>query len=226
MIKIVSARSAYGVSLASYLLDTASLLIVVAYNMRLSFPFSTYGENLFLVIQNIVITFFILLFSNRNRAYIAAFIVTTGLISVILGSPLVPIGLLRVLLTLSIPLSLSSKIPQILINHREKSTGQLSAVLVFVSLAGCIARLFTTQTETGDRTMWWSFALTAAFNAIIAVQMGIYWKATNINKNRSDSPILLTSRRKSPISAKAPITPPLSSPARKVSGVRYTRKVD
>jgi mannose-P-dolichol utilization defect protein 1 len=53
IIKIVNSKSARGVSLASYLLDTASLLIVVAYNVRSHFPFSTYGENLFLTIQNV-----------------------------------------------------------------------------------------------------------------------------------------------------------------------------
>jgi mannose-P-dolichol utilization defect protein 1 len=55
IIKILQSHSARGLSLTSYLLDTASLLIVVAYNARLRFPFSTYGENAFLSIQNVVI---------------------------------------------------------------------------------------------------------------------------------------------------------------------------
>ena len=55
IIKLVSSRSASGLSLVSYLLDTASLLITVAYNSRQDFPFSTYGENAFLAIQNVVI---------------------------------------------------------------------------------------------------------------------------------------------------------------------------
>ena len=45
IIKIVRSRSASGLSLSSYLLDTASLLLTVAYNVRLDFPLSTYGEN-------------------------------------------------------------------------------------------------------------------------------------------------------------------------------------
>lgn len=55
ILKILRSGSARGISLASYLLDTASLAIVVAYNMRQKFSFSTYGENVFLTIQNIVI---------------------------------------------------------------------------------------------------------------------------------------------------------------------------
>ena len=45
ILKIVKHKSARGLSLSSYLLDTASLLLVDVYNVRLQFPFSTYGEN-------------------------------------------------------------------------------------------------------------------------------------------------------------------------------------
>lgn len=52
---------------------------------------------------------------------------------------------LSFLQTLTVPLSLSSKVPQIVSNFRNGSTGQLSAFLVFNSLAGyaCILRLPT-----------------------------------------------------------------------------------
>lgn len=53
ILKIVRGRSARGLSLASYLLDSASLGITVAYNVRLEFPWSTYGENCFLLVQNV-----------------------------------------------------------------------------------------------------------------------------------------------------------------------------
>ena len=51
--KIVRARSARGISLSSYLLDTASTAIYVAYVVRNEFPWSTYGETVFLLIQNV-----------------------------------------------------------------------------------------------------------------------------------------------------------------------------
>lgn len=75
----------------------------------------------------------------------------------------------------AIPLSLSSKVPQIVSNARLGSTGQLSAFLVFNSLAGCLARVFTTATETGDRILWLGFVGAAALNAVLAVQMALYW---------------------------------------------------
>lgn len=82
---------------------------------------------------------------------------------------------LQVLQASSIPLALAAKVPQILSNFRLGSTGQLSAFLVLNSLLGTLARVFTTSQETGDSLLWWGFASTAALNAVIALQMVLYW---------------------------------------------------
>ena len=63
-----------------------------------------------------------------------------GSLAYALASPsLVPAATLSFLQTLTIPISLSSKVPQIVENYKAKSTGQLSAFLVVNSLAGCVA---------------------------------------------------------------------------------------
>lgn len=46
IVTIVQAKSARGLSLSSYLLDTASLVFFNTYNLRLGFPLVSYGENL------------------------------------------------------------------------------------------------------------------------------------------------------------------------------------
>lgn len=70
--KIVSARSARGLSFTAYALETLGYAISLAYAARSGFPFSTYGENLFMTAQNIVITLLILLYAptgaGRSRA--------------------------------------------------------------------------------------------------------------------------------------------------------------
>lgn len=92
-----------------------------------------------------------------------------------LSSPsLVPQSLLSTLQTLTIPLSLSSKVPQIVSNFRNRSTGQLSAFLVFNSLAGCLARVFTSMTETNDPVLILGFAGAALLNAVLALQFFAY----------------------------------------------------
>jgi mannose-P-dolichol utilization defect protein 1 len=53
IISVVSSGSAKGLSLSSYVLDTAATAITVAYNIRKENPFSTYGELGFLLVQNV-----------------------------------------------------------------------------------------------------------------------------------------------------------------------------
>lgn len=73
------------------------------------------------------------------------------------------------------PISLLSKAPQIVSNHRLKSTGTLSAFAVFNALLGCLARVFTTATEVKDPVVLWGFILAAILNAVIVCQMIAYW---------------------------------------------------
>lgn len=73
--KIMSTKSARGLSLSAYvrsdavslltrqILETVSYTITLAYNTRSGFPFSTYGENLFITIQNMAITLMILFYT-------------------------------------------------------------------------------------------------------------------------------------------------------------------
>ncbi|KAM0750967.1 mannose-P-dolichol utilization defect 1 protein [Meredithblackwellia eburnea MCA 4105] len=176
IIKIVSNKSAKGLSLSSYVLDTASLGITVAYNLRNGFPWSTYGENVFLLAQNVVITILITAFSSSSfRLPILASLLILSVASSYYLSNLATIPTLQFLAASCIPLSLLSKVPQILTNFRNSSTGQLSAFLVFNSLIGCLARVFTTMTETGDNVLWWGFVLAAGLNAVLALQMAAYW---------------------------------------------------
>ena len=77
----------------------------------------------------------------------------------------------------TLPLSLSSKAPQIISNYRNRSTGNLSAFAVFNALLGCIARLFTTKQEVGDPLIFWGFASAGVLNAVLAAQMLMYWRS-------------------------------------------------
>ena len=75
----------------------------------------------------------------------------------------------------TLPLSLFSKLPQILQNHRARSTGQLSTFAVVSQIGGCAARLFTTSQEVNDPLMAAGFALALVLNLVMGIQMYVYW---------------------------------------------------
>lgn len=90
------------------------------------------------------------------------------------SSTLIPPHLLSFLQACTIPISLASKVPQMLELNRDKAPGQLSSIVVFAQLLGTIARVFTTLTETDDQLLFWGFSLATIFNLIIAVQVSLF----------------------------------------------------
>lgn len=175
ILTILRNQSAQGLSLTSYLLETFSYFITLSYNLRQGNPFSTFGEIMFICIQNIVITSLIFYY-GRQTGLLVAVLAALGGIFYSLNSPqLVPQALMSSLYAATIPLTLTSKVPQIYSNFKNKSTGQLSVFTVVNYFAGSAARVFTTMTELDDPLMLFGNLLATTFNAILVLQVILYW---------------------------------------------------
>ncbi|GBC24499.2 mannose-P-dolichol utilization defect 1 protein [Rhizophagus irregularis DAOM 181602=DAOM 197198] len=109
--------------------------------------------------------------------------ITIVAISYVLGSSsIINDAFLSYLQALTIPFSISSKIPQIIINHKNSSTGQLSSFAVFGFTAGSLARIFTTLSEVDDSLLLSGYILGSIFNIILTIQMINYWNTEKIEK--------------------------------------------
>lgn len=226
--------------MTAYVLETLGYAINLAYSARNSFPFSTYGENLFLTIQNVAITYLILQYptptltstsSPRNpHAHFPAFTAVTLLTGLALVFS--PARILALLQLSTLPIALFSKLPQIAQNQRARSTGQLSAVAVGAQTLGCLARLFTTATEVDDILVAGGFALALLLNLVVAIQMVAFWgQGQGIEKARIPEKPILTApvpvREKVEIQVPQPLSPRTSSPAPQSAGARrWARKID
>lgn len=137
VLNLVRSRSAAGVSFLSYLLETASYLVSLAYNVRHGFPFSTYGETALILGQNVVIAVLVLNYSGR--AGLAALFVAAlaAAASALFSGALVDMALLGWLQAGAGTLGVASKVPQILAIWQEGGTGQLSAFTVSCPLLSC-----------------------------------------------------------------------------------------
>src|SRR5204863_110166 len=151
-------------------------------NFRQENPFSTYGELLFLTIQNIIILLLILNYSGRSRdLYLTGLTIVAT--SYTLGSPtIINDAFLSFLQAITIPISLFSKIPQIITNYKSSSTGQLSSFAVFGFTAGSLARIFTTLSEIDDTLILTGYILASVFNIILTIQMIMYWNVEKVEK--------------------------------------------
>ncbi|KAJ2550370.1 hypothetical protein EV175_004097 [Coemansia sp. RSA 1933] len=177
LFKIINAKSVAGISLASYVLEVVANIVTIAYNFRKGYPFTTYGEALFIGIQNYVITLLILLLTGRANVGVATGAVLLVFTYAMFDAGLVGGAMLSAFYGLTIPLVIFSRIPQIYAIHKNKYTGQLSAFAVFNYFFGTAARLFTTIVEVDDSLVLLGAILAVAANGVLAAQMLYYWNA-------------------------------------------------
>jgi mannose-P-dolichol utilization defect 1 len=212
LLKLVNAKSGGGLSITGYVLETIGYIVTLAYNVRLKFPFSTYGETAFISVQNILILLLVLHYAGKDVVALAATGVAVAAAYALFDPKLVSYNNLKILQGLSIPLSLASKVPQIITNYRNGSTGQLSAFTVFNYLAGSAARVFTTMTEVSDPVIFWGFVVAAGLNAVLAAQMMYYWKTSpktpvtpkELKVNTASTPKQTRSKTKTPTTPTTP----------------------
>lgn len=130
LLKLLNSRSGESVSFLSYLLETSAYLITLAYNIRHSFAFSTYGESAFIAIQDVAIAVLVLHYGGRNAA---AAVFVAGLAAAgyaLFKEDIVNRDMLGYLQAGAGLLGIASKLPQILTIWQQGGTGQLSAFAV------------------------------------------------------------------------------------------------
>jgi mannose-P-dolichol utilization defect protein 1 len=174
ILKIVAAQSGNGVSLSSYLLESLSYGVTLAYNVRRESPFSTFGELGLIFIQNALVISLILYYSKRFFSLILALIFLFGATYSLFDPLLVNGDLLFKLQWASVFISIASRLPQIITNAQNKSTGQLSQVTTFFQVIGAAARVFTTLQEVSDISVLAGNAIATVLNAILFAQFLIY----------------------------------------------------
>jgi len=148
------------------------------YNIHLNSPFSVYGENFCLLIQNIILIILLWVFEKNSTNF-----QKTVISCIILGSLLylyldlfVPESFWILLMNAQIFMVAYSRMPQILENYRAKYTGELSSIMFLLNTFGNLARTFTFIKETHDLLNMFTSGVSAVLNFTIFVQVLFYWK--------------------------------------------------
>ncbi|KAF2275840.1 mannose-P-dolichol utilization defect 1 protein [Westerdykella ornata] len=195
LLKLLHSQSAEGVSFLSYLLETSAYLISLAYNVRNRFPFSTFGETAFILVQNVVIAALVLQYSGRGAA-VAAWVAALAVGGTALfRSDVVDVKALNWLQAGAGVLGVASKVPQVVEIWRRGGTGQLSAFTVLNYLAGSLSRIYTTLQEVNDPLILWGFISGFALNAILALQVLYYWNAPASKMTEARKPRPITAEK-------------------------------
>lgn len=174
IVKILKNKSAEGINVCSVLLDLFAITAMVSYSFVSGFPFSSWGDGVFLGLQTLAIAFLVMHFSG-NTVQATAFLAAYGAVVFAATSGLTPLHVLWSCQAMNIPIILISKLMQAHTNYSNGSTGQLSAATGFMLFFGSLARIFTSIQETGDTTMIIMYICSTAANAVLAAQILYYW---------------------------------------------------
>ncbi|KAM4038267.1 mannose-P-dolichol utilization defect 1 protein [Anomaloglossus baeobatrachus] len=178
IVKIVRSGTAEGLSFQSVLLELLALSGTMVYSITREFPFSSWGEVLFLMIQTLIIGFLIQHLGGRTALGVLFLGVYFALVAVLL-SPLVPMAVITVLQATNMPAVIISRLIQAVTNYRNGHTGQLSAVTVALLFLGSLARIFTSVQETGDPLMSLTYVVSSSCNGLIFAQLLYYWNVSS-----------------------------------------------
>jgi len=211
VVKVLLSRSTEGLSFLAYVLETLAASIAFAYNWRAGNPFSTYGETLFMTVQNVLLLLLMGLYRGQTMRLVLLFSCYSVMMSSLLISNYLSDATLRSLQAMTIPLVMISRLPQIWTIWRHGHTGQISALTTFLIWAGSMARVYTCVQETpNDRVLLLGFLLAALLNSILVGQMLYYWNAPTQGRKMS---MASTGRRKESLATASPAKSP------KVSGI-------
>ncbi|XP_062813437.1 mannose-P-dolichol utilization defect 1 protein [Anolis carolinensis] len=172
--KILGARSAEGLSFNAILLELMAITGTMVYSVSRSFPFSAWGEALFLMVQTMAIGFLVQHFGGHTGRGVSFLLVYLSLLSFLLSS-FTPPALVTALQASNMPAVVISRLLQAATNYRNGHTGQLSAITASLLFAGSLARIFTSIQETGDPLMALTFGVSSVCNGVIMGQLLYYW---------------------------------------------------
>lgn len=177
ILAILRNKSADGVSLTGHLMETFGYSVSLSWGISRGLKFSDFGESTFvfaqLIILNILIGFY-----TRQLPLAVLGCVFFGALTYALAIRIVPVSIHEMLFSAQILFTVSSRVPQIYLNYKKRSVGQLSFVTNFLAFGGTAARLLTTfvsvSWEQGKAVMLLQFLTAATLNGILLLQFVFY----------------------------------------------------
>ncbi|KAE8620772.1 hypothetical protein XENTR_v10010464 [Xenopus tropicalis] len=183
IVKIIRAGTAEGLSFKSILLELLALSGTMVYSITHGFPFSSWGEVLFLMLQTLTIGFLIQHLGGSTSTGILFLGGFFSLLAVCL-SPVIPMAMITAMQATNVPAVVISRLIQASTNYRNGHTGQLSAVTMGLLFLGSLARIFTCTQETNDSLMLVTYVVSSACNGLIVGQLLYYWDARPAGKHK------------------------------------------
>jgi len=174
ILSIVRGKSAAGLNPLMFILENIGYTIGLSYSFNKGFPFSTYGENLFVLIQGFILVYIIFLYNKKLNMQFYVGVILYAIFAITMLGGIIPIHIQKIFQTSTIGIFIAARVPQILTNYRNQSVGKLSAFMVLLNFGGSMARIFTTMKEVGDKVVLLGYVIGTSLNGTLLIQIFYY----------------------------------------------------
>lgn len=169
---IFSTKNVVGLSPSSFYTDCAAVIVTVVYNILQGNPFTSFGEQCVILVQNLILVLLLWVHSKPGPSVLSMILVTLTLGGIATGSFFLPAEHQYILPLTTLPLMIYSRMAQIISNFQYATTGSQSIITTFLMLGGSLARLLTTIIEVGwDLSLLTVTGISAGLSAILMGQV-------------------------------------------------------
>lgn len=170
--KILGAKSVEGIALSSFYTQLVMVMVSISYNLYLKSPIDTYAENLSVLVQTVILIILHWVFNPKtSKACVVASLGAFAGISYVLFGGILPARYYDYIGFTNVVLTIMATLPQIITNFKNKSTGQLAFLTVFLAFAGNAARIFTTVQTVNDPLLIAMFSVGVFLQGVIILQI-------------------------------------------------------
>ena len=153
ILKIISNKSAAGISPKSYIFEMLSNVSNIIYFYYKGIPLKNYGENVSLIIQNFFVLYLMYQYKQFSLRNLILSLLGFGMMLAVAMPGTLPAYVYRFIFSFQMIFFLTARIEQIRINFKNQSTGALSPITLLLSWGGNLARLFTILVDLGFSDM-------------------------------------------------------------------------
>mmetsp|Transcript_9960 Transcript_9960/g.30388 ORF Transcript_9960/g.30388 Transcript_9960/m.30388 type:complete len:210 (+) Transcript_9960:316-945(+) len=171
---ILNNRSAAGISVNGYLIETLGYCYNLAFAYRMAYPLTAYGEYFLILLQNLIVIALMFYYNKKPNMGFGVVCLFSSL-TIFMSSEQFPMSTLRYLTALNSVLAVASRLPQVVKNVRDGSVGTLSLLTCAGLAFGSLVRIYTTLQDVKEFTILSGFIVSCSFNMIILAQV-IYYR--------------------------------------------------
>lgn len=169
-------KSATGLSLNGLLMELCSYSVTMLYNFINRYAFLSYMEYPILLIQEYVLVYVVLKYSNL--IYKPAYIWSAVYVAIFIGfaTAVIPSSVLMMLVPLTTPVGATSKVMQLVAILKSKDAQSVSLITWALSAFTNSTRIYTILLDSGDKMLLANFGISTILSSSVLLAAWYYKK--------------------------------------------------